>query len=126
MSVPRGYSRRMTRSRPYRSVILIAVLMLALTSFASAQRMAPSADSPQMAAFMAMGGTLDDLCGDAVPAHRGQCPFCHVTADARNLRPVGQVWDLVPRTAPAVVVTLMFDDQRDHAPWLARGPPRAA
>ncbi len=117
----------MNQSQPYRFVMLFAALMLALMSFVSAGRMAPTtADSPQMAAFVALGGTVDDICGDEMPTHTGQCPFCHVTADVRSVRPVGQVWELVPNATITALVPLALGNQRDQSAWSARGPPQAA
>lgn len=117
----------MNQSPPFRFVMLCAALMLALTSVVSAGRMVQTTPAnPQIAAFIAMGGTVDDLCGDGMPAHSGQCPFCHVTADVHPTRPTGQVWDLVPNSTVKALAALTFGNQRDPFAWSARGPPRAA
>ena len=116
----------MNRSQTYRVTLLLAALVLALTSFASAARMAPSdADSPQVSAFIAMGGALEDICGDDLHDHGADCPFCQVTAETRTLRPVGHIWQIVPVSVQIADADLTIGEQGVRSAWSARATPHA-
>ncbi|PZX16920.1 hypothetical protein LX81_01550 [Palleronia aestuarii] len=72
---------------PFRRVILLAAaLMMAMASVVSASRMAPDRDESAMAAHMAIGGTLDDLCGDGPFHNDHHCPFCRLLSDPPEIR----------------------------------------
>ena len=75
---------RPTTPRPAAFALLMAVLLAALGG-GPTHRM-PVLPDPALAAFLAMGGTLDDLCGhDAAGRHgddRGHCGACPLTTVA--------------------------------------------
>ena len=51
----------MFKSLSYRLIIVVAALLMAVTSIGSSVRMAPAdMDQAEVAAFLAIGGTLDD------------------------------------------------------------------
>lgn len=75
----------MMGGRPHiisRLAVALALLAFLLAGGAHRFAMAPAPVDPQLAAFLAMGGTLDDLCLDGEHgkpgAHPG-CPACILT-----------------------------------------------
>ncbi|MFT4706230.1 MAG: hypothetical protein ACI9TA_000068 [Reinekea sp.] len=117
----------MKRTRTFPFLMIIAALLLAVTSVGSAARMAPSdIDQPQVAAFLAMGGTLDDICGDDFHDHAMSCPFCHVTADVGPVKPASRVWQLATVDQKTGLMDLTHGDQRFRTQRSARGPPAVA
>ena len=80
------YSSGMDRL-PFRHVFLLAaVLVVAMASVVSASLMAPDRNDPAMAAYMAIGGTVDDLCGDGSAHGEHHCPFCRLLSDPPDIR----------------------------------------
>ncbi len=72
---------------PFRhAVLLAAVLMVAMAGVVSAARMAPDRSDPALAAYMALGGTLDDLCVGGASHDKHHCPFCRLLSDPPDIR----------------------------------------
>ncbi|SEV87545.1 hypothetical protein SAMN04488515_0005 [Cognatiyoonia koreensis] len=113
-------------ARPfYVLVALAAALCIALSSVASAARMAPSQqDTPQIQAYLAAGGSLSDICADDDLTHADHdCPFCRLLSDPDDLIPTPATWMLVfDRTEPTVS-DLGLPAQRLVLPVQARAPP---
>lgn len=114
--------------RMLRQLIVIA-LALALTSIGFAHRVGPSAMTPELAAYLAAGGQLSDLCGTAdgegQPA-QSNCEACRISDTATVLgTPCTEV------TKPVVTRTMAFVAKRiaersDLDPArLTRAPPQA-
>lgn len=115
----------MDRRRTF--LTLIAVLCFALASVVSASRMAPaSPQSPEIQQFLAMGGTLDDLCGGQLPDHAHHCEFCHLLPDTPIVAPGAHVWQLALDHAPQQHRDLTAPGQRPTTHISARAPPAFA
>lgn len=115
----------MTQSLSYRVTMAVATLLLALTSLGSAVRMAPAEIArAEMNAFLAIGGTLGDLC-DETPAHNHaeHCPFCNTVAKVGPEAPAGHIWVLSPDGAQRSPAALTYGDPRHHTQNPVRGPP---
>lgn len=85
---------------PFRQVFLLAAaLVVAMASVVSASRMAPDRDDPAMAAYMAIGSTVDDLCGDGSAHDDHHCPFCRLLSDPPAIR----FAPCIRRATPALV-----------------------
>lgn len=77
----------------FSGLALVAALTLALVATGFGHR-APSAGDQLLAAYALAGGDLADLCGDIDGdgvADRGDCPACHISANAA-----------LPENAPAL------------------------
>ena len=78
-------------------------------------------------AFLAIGGTLDDLCEDGpTHDHVEHCPFCNTIAQADVIAPSGKVWTLTPDPLLLTFAALEMGEQRQDSQRLARGPPTVA
>ena len=109
-------------------MIVVAALLMAVTSIGSSVRMAPAdMDQAEVAAFHAIGGTLDDLCEDGpTHDHMEHCPFCNTIAQADVIAPSGKVWTLTPDPLLLTFAALEMGEQRQDSQRLARGPPTVA
>lgn len=117
----------MIRAKTFSFLMTIVALLLAVTSVGSAARMEPSdIEQPQIATFLAMGGTLDDICGGDLNDHATSCPFCHVVADVGPVKPASGVWQLATDDLKTVLMDLTHGDQRFRTQRSARGPPTTA
>lgn len=118
----------MFKTASYRMMIVVTALLLAMTSVGSAARMAPSdMDRAEVAAFLAIGGTLGDLCEDQ-PAHvhAEHCPFCNTVAQADIIAPAAKIWTLAPDPLLLTLAGLVLGEQRHAYQRFARGPPTVA
>ena len=67
---------------PFRHVFLLTiVLVVAMASVVSASRMAPDAHDPDLAAYLAVGGSLQDICGNGSSHEEHRCQFCRLLSD---------------------------------------------
>lgn len=109
-------------------MIAVAALLMAVTSIGSSVRMAPAdMDQAEVTAFLAIGGTLDDLCDDGSTHDRADhCPFCNTIAQAVVIAPSGKVWTLTPDPLLLTFAALEMGEQRQDSQRFARGPPTAA
>lgn len=118
-----AYKADMTRIRSS-LMTLCAVLCIALAGVVSAGKMAPErTDSPQIAAYLATGGSLAELCGGQVPDEAFHCPFCHMVAEAQITAPESRVWVLAQDRAPQRSADLTAGDQQYRLHHVPRGPP---
>lgn len=118
----------MFKTVSYRMMIVVAALLLAITSVGSAGRMAAAdMDRAEITAFLAIGGTLDDLCEDG-PSHNHveHCPFCNTVAQADIIAPAGKTWTLTPDPLLLTTSALTRAEQRHVSRRFARGPPQTA
>ena len=108
-------------------VTLLATLLIALASVASAARMAPEpAATPALVAYLAAGGSLDDLCADGPRHAEHHCPFCRLLAD-----PPAVAFAPGAARLTFVIAWLSSDDltrgpQGGHPGVSARAPPARA
>ncbi len=71
-----------------RVIGLVAALLVAAVSLLSASAMAPAKmDRPDAAAYLAVAGSLADLCGGQDTQDRHDCPFCRLLADPPHVGP---------------------------------------
>ena len=75
-------------SQTYVGRFLLAVVTLALLSLPFAHRTNAAAALPEMVQFLAMGGSLADICGDTHTASLGNCESCRVVAAMDLAKPV--------------------------------------
>lgn len=69
----------MIRACAHRLSLAVAVLAVALASVVFAARMAPAAaEAADLRAYLAMGGTLDELCAGEPAHHAHHCPVCNL------------------------------------------------
>lgn len=85
-----------------------------MSAAAFAHRADQAEPSPEMLAYLSMGGTLEELCSSDGPAHHltSGCEACRITANA-----------LTPETTPDAVAPLRFA-RVPHAATGRRVPPR--
>lgn len=104
---------------------LLAALMLALLSVPFAHRVGAAPVSPQMAQFIAAGGTLADICGmDGYVPSTG-CEACKLAATLQLPAPV-RLWqpDLTASAPRNIAVFAAPRDSRSAAiPPPVRAPP---
>ncbi|MGJ8584728.1 MAG: hypothetical protein ACSHXD_11585 [Marinosulfonomonas sp.] len=61
---------------------LAVAIVIAAGSVLSAAQMVPDEPAnPELAAFVAAGGSADDICGTGLPGHSHHCPYCHLLSD---------------------------------------------
>lgn len=117
----------MRMRQTYLGRLLLVALTLAMLSLPFAHRAGAAPASPQMAQFIAMGGSIDDICRDIENLTLGSCESCRIVTAMYLTAPF--------RAAhPAFVPIVLRADQTayitapDPAPHLAppvRAPPRA-
>ncbi|WOI56097.1 DUF2946 family protein [Palleronia sp. LCG004] len=72
---------------PFRRTLLLATLLVvALASVVSAAAMAPERGDGKLAAYLASGGSLHDLCADHSSHEDHHCPFCHAVPGPPTVR----------------------------------------
>ena len=71
----------MNRMRFCHAFLFFAILVVAMASIVSVARMSPNRSAPPIAAYLAISGTLDDLCGDGSSHEEYHCPFCRLLGD---------------------------------------------
>jgi hypothetical protein len=106
---------------------LLALLLLALTSLPFAHRAGAAPITQDMMQYIALGGTLSDICGEEPGTHTaGGCESCRITA---SMMMPQAVMDFAPSLAP--VASRLQERPRDmvalslfHAKPPARAPPR--
>ncbi|WP_121061366.1 hypothetical protein [Chachezhania antarctica] len=93
-------------------IAICAALLLTALGILSAHHMAPdrSDTDPSVAVLLAMGATVDDICGPDGAAHDHDCPFCHKLPRSPQVQ--------APDRGHPVVYTLATDMSRD----LVAGP----
>jgi hypothetical protein len=100
--------------RPARPLLVaLAALVVAAVSIASAHLRAPSLQDQALATYVALGGDLADLCGDAGHVHDGSCPLCRLPGDAVPPGPV--------HVARADLPVERVERAAPPAPWRAAG-----
>lgn len=113
----------MFRVLRHKCVLLFTVLLLTLGGISSAQMMGPQPhDDPQIAQLLALGGTLEDLCGDQ-PGHQHHCPFCHSLPDAPRAQFDPQARAMALAGPPALLRDLTHGPRHIFPHVSARAPP---
>lgn len=115
----------MTIRRLLHTIALFAAVCIALTSVASAARLAPMpALTAEMQAFLAAGGSVDALCGDHDVDHDDHdCPFCRLLSDPESIAPFSASWILIPQRDGQTLTDLTAHHQLYQLAISARGPP---
>lgn len=117
----------MTRTLRHAVVTLSAILLIAVSSVLFAAQKAPdAAQSASATAFFAMGGTLDDLCGNGLGADHDHCPFCRLLADAPQVKPTPRLFRLPVETDIASLADLVSAPLGGSPAIQSRAPPVAA
>ena len=99
------YSNGMDRWSLHNALLLVAALMVAMSSVVSASRMMPNRAVPAMAGQMAAGGphashhARDPHGGDGSSHDDHQCPFCRLLSDPPDIR----ITPGLRRTPPSLV-----------------------
>lgn len=107
----------MTRRLHHAVTTCAAILLIALTSVVFAAQKAPAAHPATTEAFLAAGGSLDDLCGGSGAEGHEHCPFCRLLPDTPPVRPAPRVFRLAVDTDLSALSALV------RTPW--GGSPRA-
>ncbi|MEP2640751.1 hypothetical protein [Roseobacter sp.] len=85
---PKRVSMMIRRAFANCGCVLLLIASLAMSAAAFAHRVADPAPSPDLLAYLDIGGTLEDLCGDTGPSHlTSACDACRIMANA--LAPMG-------------------------------------
>lgn len=111
----------------HRISIFAAAMLIAVASVMSAARMGPAtSDTPNMAVYLASGGTVADLCGDVQSSHIHHCPFCRLLEDPPKVEfaPCAQRLILVLGWKPLSDLTVGPQSGNPHVS--ARAPPARA
>ncbi|AWI84972.1 hypothetical protein CEW88_14445 [Alloyangia pacifica] len=78
----------MIRAHAHRLTLAVAVLAVALASVLFAARMAPEGpEAASLRSYLAMGGTLADLCETEGTHHGHHCPVCNLLPEAPRTVP---------------------------------------
>ena len=112
--------------RSRQSLVLIsAALLLALASIGFAARMAPEAASAQggLGAYLAMGGSLEDLCADGLPGHDHDCPLCRLLSDPPDMAPPVVALRLRCAFGAVPLADLRLSPRRGNPHVAPRAPP---
>jgi hypothetical protein len=113
---------RLADSRPF---ALLAALLVAAASIASAERMAPERGTAEISFYLAAGVSLDDICGgDAPGEHR--CQFCRLLAEPPEIAPSARSEHLIPGLVWQQLADLCPGSQTDDPAVYARAPPALA
>ncbi|WP_353475463.1 hypothetical protein PVT71_18055 [Salipiger sp. H15] len=117
----------MIRARAHRMSLLVAVLALALASVVFAARMAP--EGPQgesLRSYLAMGGSLADLCADEAPHHAHHCPVCNLLPEVPEVAPLAAALRMDRRFHVGTLSDLDLPPQRGNPRISPRAPPALA
>jgi len=102
---------------------LAVVVLVAVTSIASAARMAPDRGEAAIGAFeLAQGVVLGDACG-ADPSQAHHCPFCHALPEAPKVGHDGMVFLLTPHDGWRRLRELQRAAQTRNLSHSPRAPP---
>jgi hypothetical protein len=99
---------------------VLAFITLALLSVPFAHRAGATPVPPDMIEYLALGGALEDICGDDIPLSAGGCESCRIVASVMLPAPVAS---LVPTTLSRLVRAHIFVKKLSHLPSLDRTPP---
>ncbi|MGZ9809853.1 hypothetical protein ACXN5S_05265 [Pseudoroseicyclus sp. H15] len=109
----------------HRLMLTLAALAFALSSLVAADQMAPEEPLPEgLAAYLAAGGDISDICGDLPGGHASHCPICHglPEAPACDFAPAALRLSLEPAW-PGALADLGLSPQRGNPNSSARAPP---
>lgn len=109
---------------PLRRAVLFAVILTtAMASAVSAARLAPERTDPDVAAYLAVGGSLDDLCGDGSSHEAHHCPFCRLLNEPPAIGIAPRVRRATPALAWRDLGHLIARSQAGTPHFSARAPP---
>lgn len=106
---------------------LAIAIIIAAGGIVSAARMAPAEPaSAELLAYIAAGGSADDICGTGLPGHEHDCPYCHLLSDPDPVTFSSQGEKLVFGAVEDVRSDLLVGPQRHAFHVSVRGPPALA
>ena len=112
-----------------RDWFVVIALAIALTSVGFAHRVAPTGITPELAAYIAAGGQLSDLCGIADGENTpvaSDCEACRLTDNTVQSRIGCAVHTELAGTLVLAVVAQSILERNDLDPArLTRAPPQA-
>ncbi|WP_139218740.1 hypothetical protein [Roseivivax halotolerans] len=105
---------------------LLAACLFAVLSAVSAHQMAPDREAMErQAALLAMGETLDALCGLSDDGAEHHCPFCHKLPDAPRITAPDNAARITRVIAHHLGQDLVVGPQDIRAHAAPRAPPRS-
>jgi hypothetical protein len=111
------------------AALLVPALVFALAAGAAGAGAPPERRDPALVAFLAIGGSLSDICGRSGQAHgTPHCDACRIAAGAILPTPSGD-WRRLALAAPLEAPeppAMRPEIPPDHRPWTPRAPPSAA
>ncbi|MBE9639291.1 hypothetical protein [Salipiger mangrovisoli] len=117
----------MIRARAQRLSLCVVILVVALASVVFAARMAPDEVSgARLEGYLAMGGTLADLCAEEGPHHGHHCPVCNLLPETPESRLPIATTRLDSRFHLGGQGDLGLPPQRGHMRGAPRAPPALA
>lgn len=108
---------------------IVIALAIALASVGFAHRTVSTAMTPALAAYVAAGGQLGDLCGTAGEGRASATQDCEACRMAENILTPGAGWigfSQLAKTRVFAFVAKRISERNDLDPArLSRAPPRA-
>ena len=103
---------------------LVVAIVIAAGSVLSAAQMGPDEPtSPEIAAYVAAGGSADDICGTGLPGHAHHCPYCHLLSDPEPITFAPRSERLVFGAVEDCRSDLLAGPQYHASQKSVRGPP---
>lgn len=115
----------MSATHRHRLILLVAALLVAMTGVVSAARMGPQTP-PALAAYLAAGGDLSDICGGLDAEHDHDCPFCRLLSDPPEIVFSPRIAQCMPVMATSSSAHLVRGREIGNTNILARAPPAQA
>lgn len=113
----------------FRDWFVVIALAIALTSVGFAHRLAPTGITPELAAYVAAGGQLSDICGAADGDNKtvaSDCEACRLTDNIEQPRIGFSVHTELAETLVLAFVAKRISERNDLDPArLTRAPPQA-
>lgn len=114
----------MSRLRAFRLTLPLAILAVALASVVFAARMAPEGPAEaSLRSYLAMGGTLDDLCEGDTFHHAHHCPVCNLLPEVPEIAPATLAQRVDHRFQMAALRDLGLPPQQTYPRNSPRAPP---
>lgn len=117
----------MFHARVHRLSLVVAVLAVALASVVFAARLAPAApEGADLQGYLAMGGSLADLCADEPPHHAHHCPVCNLLPEVPEIALRTAALRIDHRFHVGTLRDLDLPPQRGNPRTSPRAPPALA
>ncbi|SDG51704.1 hypothetical protein [Alloyangia pacifica] len=114
----------MSRLRAFRLTLPLVILAVALASVVFAARMAPEEPAEaSLRGYLAMGGTLADLCEGDTFHHAHHCPVCNLLPEVPEIAPAALTHRIDHRFQVAALRELGLVPQQAYPRNSPRAPP---